>query len=127
MPGSGRQCSTGEAELWLFSGTSVSDPENDDDSDDAERFRATGLRWRRGGGMERATCTGKIALLMSYDDRIASSLARGRLDSVRLRTKCRSRFPVGSGPLLDLIREFPGWDPKLWLIANQRDVFHLLG
>ena len=42
-------------------------------------------------------------------------------------TKRRSRFPVGSGTLLDPSREFPGWDPKLWLIAPQRDVFHLLG
>jgi len=41
--------------------------------------------------------------------------------------KRRSRFPVGSGTLLDPSRGFPGWGPKPWLIAPQRDVFHLLG
>jgi hypothetical protein len=44
-----------------------------------------------------------------------------------MRTKRRSRFPVDSGALLGPSREFPGWDPKLWLIAALRDVFHLLG
>jgi hypothetical protein len=42
-------------------------------------------------------------------------------------TKRRSRFPVGSGTLLDHNQEFPGCDPKLWLIAESCDAFHLLG
>ena len=43
----------------------------------------------------------------------------------RRNTKRRSRFPVGSGTFLDPIREFPGWDPELWLIAALRDIFRV--
>ena len=96
----------------------------DDDND--ERFRAAGLRWRPVGGMELAACTGKSELLRNDGGR-AGLLSREKYRRAILRTKRRSRFPVGSGTLLDPSQEFPGWNPKLWLIANQRDAVHLLG
>ena len=73
------------------------------------RDGAGGVHWE-----ERNSCH------LGRDDRVGTLWRR-------LRKKRRSRFPVGSGTLLDPSREFPGWIPKLWLIAVLRDAFHVLG
>ena len=102
--------------LPLFSGTYVSNrgDDNEDDNDvdnDDERFTTVRPHCRLlVGEMERAACMRK-----------SKPLRPSRMP----RKKCRGRFPVDPGTLMDPLLKFSGQDPKPWRVAAHRDVVHL--